>query len=131
MKPNVVIILSDDFGYGSLGCYGAPANLKTPYLDRLAREGRRFTQTYAPGSVCSPTRYGLVTGRNYWRTDVKDGEVPQCHPGVSLCSALRFSGPIDRDISLNVVFGRHDRTGQNFESVTQHSTSSRTAGFPI
>lgn len=74
-KPNIVVILSDDYGWGSLGCYDAPAELKTPNLDRLAREGRRFTNAYAPGSVCSPTRYGLMTGRYYWRTNVKDGKV--------------------------------------------------------
>jgi arylsulfatase A-like enzyme len=74
-KPNVIVILSDDFGCGSLGCYGAPAALQTPNLDRLASEGRRFTQAYAPGSVCSPSRYGLMTGRYYWRTNVKDGKV--------------------------------------------------------
>jgi arylsulfatase A-like enzyme len=74
-RPNIVVILADDFGWGSLGCYGGPADLKTPNLDRLAREGRRFTHAYAPGSVCSPTRYGLMTGRYYWRTSVKDGEV--------------------------------------------------------
>jgi arylsulfatase A-like enzyme len=73
-KPNVVVILADDFGYGSAGCYGA-TGLKTPNLDRLAREGRRFTHAYATGSVCSPTRYGLLTGRYYWRTAVKDGRV--------------------------------------------------------
>ncbi len=72
--PNIVVILSDDYGYGSAGCYGA-TGVKTPNLDRLAREGRRFTQAYAPGSVCSPTRYGMMTGRYYWRTSVKDGEV--------------------------------------------------------
>jgi arylsulfatase A len=74
-RPNVLVILADDFGYGSLGCYGAPTALKTPNLDRLAKEGRRFMQAYAPGSVCSPTRYALMTGRYYWRTSVKDGEV--------------------------------------------------------
>ncbi len=74
-RPNVIVILADDFGYGSLGCYGAPPELKTPHLDRLAHEGRRFTQAYAPGSVCSPTRYGLMTGRYFWRTSVKDGGV--------------------------------------------------------
>ena len=74
-KPNIVVILADDFGYGSLGCYGGPADLKTPNLDRLAKEGRKFTNAYAPGSVCSPTRYGLMTGRYYWRTAVKDGTV--------------------------------------------------------
>jgi arylsulfatase A-like enzyme len=74
-KPNVIVILSDDFGYGSLGCYGAPTALQTPSLDRLASEGRRFTHAYAPGSVCSPSRYGLMTGQYYWRTSVKDGKV--------------------------------------------------------
>jgi arylsulfatase A-like enzyme len=73
-KPNIVVILSDDYGWGSVGCYGAKG-VKTPNLDRLAREGRRFTNAYAPGSVCSPTRYGLMTGRYYWRTSIKDGEV--------------------------------------------------------
>ena len=73
-RPNVVVILADDYGYGSAACLGA-AGLKTPALDRLAREGRRFTSGYATGSVCSPTRYALMTGRYYWRTSVKDGEV--------------------------------------------------------
>ena len=73
-KPNVIVILADDFGYGSVACYGG-AGLNTPHLDRLAKEGRRFTHAYAPGSVCSPSRYALLTGRYYWRTSVKDGEV--------------------------------------------------------
>ncbi|HEY6170486.1 MAG TPA: arylsulfatase [Verrucomicrobiae bacterium] len=73
-KPNIIVILSDDYGWGSVGCYGA-AGVKTPNLVRLAREGRRFTHAYAPGSVCSPTRYGMMTGRYYWRTSIKDGEV--------------------------------------------------------
>jgi arylsulfatase A-like enzyme len=77
-RPNIVCILADDFGWGSLGCYGAK-ELPTPNLDRLAREGRRFTHAYAPGSVCSPTRYGLLTGRYYWRTSVKDGKVLPFH----------------------------------------------------
>ena len=73
-KPNIVILLADDFGWGSLGCYGA-VGVKTPNIDKLAKEGRKFTQAYAPGSVCSPSRYGLMTGRYYWRTSIKDGEV--------------------------------------------------------
>src|SRR5436190_5843651 len=74
-KPNIVLILSDDYGWGSVGCYGAAMGVKTPNMDRLAKEGRRFTHAYAPGSVCSPTRYALMTGRYYWRTPVKDGKV--------------------------------------------------------
>ncbi|MGQ9505979.1 MAG: sulfatase family protein [Thermogutta sp.] len=70
--PNIVIILADDLGYGSVGCYGAPQNLvRTPNIDRLAREGRRFTDANTPSSVCTPTRYALLTGRYCWRTWLK------------------------------------------------------------
>lgn len=71
-KPNIIMILADDFGYGSAGCYGADGKLvRTPNIDRLAREGRRFTDACTPSSVCSPTRYGMLTGRYCWRTSLK------------------------------------------------------------
>jgi arylsulfatase A-like enzyme len=71
-KPNIVIILSDDYGYGSAGCYGAnPALVKTPNIDRIATEGRRFTDANTTSSVCSPTRYSVLTGRYCWRTSLK------------------------------------------------------------
>ncbi|TSA36592.1 MAG: arylsulfatase [Verrucomicrobiaceae bacterium] len=66
-KPNVVVILADDLGYGDLGCYGA-TKIKTPNIDRLASEGCRFTHAYTPSSVCSPTRYGVLSGSYAWRT---------------------------------------------------------------
>ncbi|MBI5832697.1 MAG: arylsulfatase [Armatimonadetes bacterium] len=70
-QPNIVVILADDYGYGSCGCYGAdPALVRTPNIDRLAAEGRRFTDANTPSSVCSPTRYGLMTGRYCWRTSL-------------------------------------------------------------
>lgn len=69
--PNIVIILADDFGYGSSGCYGADGKLvQTPNIDRLAREGRRFTDANTTSSVCSPTRYSVLTGRYCWRTSL-------------------------------------------------------------
>jgi arylsulfatase A-like enzyme/cephalosporin-C deacetylase-like acetyl esterase len=72
--PNIVLILADDLGYGSMTCYGAPTNfIQTPNCDRLAREGVRFTDANTPSSVCSPTRYGLMTGRYCWRTERKYG----------------------------------------------------------
>src|SRR5580700_4697791 len=61
-KPNIVIILCDDLGYGDLGCYGHPS-IRTPNLDKLAQQGMRFTQCYAAAPVCSPSRAGLLTGR--------------------------------------------------------------------
>jgi arylsulfatase A len=64
--PNIIVILADDLGYGSVGSYGAK-KVKTPHLDRLAREGMRFTNAHSPSSVCTPTRYNLLTGRYCWR----------------------------------------------------------------
>ncbi len=73
-RPNIVVILADDFGYGSTNAYGAdPKLVRTPALDRLAREGRRFTDANTTSSVCSPTRYSLMTGRYCWRTSEKHG----------------------------------------------------------
>ena len=62
-KPNVVFVLFDDMGYGEPGCYRAESKLKTPRLDRLAAEGMRFTDAHSASAVCTPTRYGLLTGR--------------------------------------------------------------------
>jgi arylsulfatase A-like enzyme len=68
--PNVVLINCDDLGYGDLGCYGHPV-IKTPHLDALAAEGRRFTQHYAASALCSPSRAALLTGRTPYRTGIK------------------------------------------------------------
>lgn len=79
--PNIVVILADDLGYGSLNCYGADEeHIGTPNMDRLAKEGRRFTDANTPSSVCSPTRYGLLTGRYDWRTNQKHGVVSTTDP---------------------------------------------------
>ncbi len=72
--PNIVIVLADDLGYGSVGCYGAAeALVRTPHIDRLAHEGMKFTDANSPSSVCTPTRYGLLTGRYCWRSPLKHG----------------------------------------------------------
>src|SRR5512137_2771673 len=61
-KPNIVFILVDDMGYADLGCYGAK-DIRTPNIDRLAREGVKFTDFYANAPVCTPTRCAFITGR--------------------------------------------------------------------
>lgn len=71
--PNIVYILADDLGYGDLGCYNSDSKIPTPNLDQLAREGMRFTDAHAPTSVCTPTRYAILTGRYCWRSRLKSG----------------------------------------------------------
>ena len=63
--PNVVLIFADDLGYGDVGCYGA-TKVQTPNIDRLAAEGRRFTDAHSVSAVCTPSRYALLTG-HHWR----------------------------------------------------------------
>ncbi|MCL5270086.1 MAG: sulfatase-like hydrolase/transferase, partial [bacterium] len=67
-KPNILLIYADDLGYGDLGCYGA-TKLATPAIDSLARDGIRFTDAHSPSTICTPSRYGLLTGRYPWRPE--------------------------------------------------------------
>jgi len=97
-KPNIVIILADDLGYGDLGCYGA-TKIKTPNIDRLAAEGLRFTRGYAPSSTCTPSRFSLMTGEYAWRrkdrkNSILDGDAPLCiEPGrLTLPAMLHKAG---------------------------------------
>jgi arylsulfatase A len=90
-KPNIVIILADDLGYGDIGCYGA-TKIKTPHIDRLAREGLKFTDAHTAASVCSPSRYGLMTGQSPWRLH-KKGNGYSLAPGrMTMASLLKAHG---------------------------------------
>ncbi len=71
--PNIVLILADDLGYGDPRCYNAESKIPTPNIDRLAGEGVRFTDAHSPSAVCTPTRYGILTGQYCWRTRLKQG----------------------------------------------------------
>lgn len=70
-KPNILIILADDFGWGDASCNNPDTPLKTPAIDRIANEGIRVTNAHTPSAVCTPTRYGLLTGRYPWRSYLK------------------------------------------------------------
>lgn len=70
---NIVFILADDMGAGDLGCYNPESKIPTPHMDKLANQGMRFTDAHSPSSVCTPTRYGVLTGRYAWRSRLKSG----------------------------------------------------------
>jgi len=75
-RPNLLIILADDLGYGDVQCYNPQrGKIPTPNMDRLAREGMRFTDAHSSSGVCSPSRYTLLTGRYHWRTRLQQGIV--------------------------------------------------------
>jgi len=76
-NPNIIFIMADDLGYGDLGCYGQ-TKIKTPNIDRLAQEGMRFTQAYAGGPVCTPSRSVLMTGLHNGHTPARDN-IPHFH----------------------------------------------------
>ncbi len=69
-KPNIIFIMADDLGYGDLSCYGA-TKINTPNVDKISSEGMMFTDAHSPASVCTPTRYAVLTGRYAWRGRLK------------------------------------------------------------
>lgn len=94
--PNVVIILADDLGYADPRCYGG--KIATPHIDALANQGMRFTDAHSSSSVCTPTRYGLLTGRYNWRSKLKRGVLGGLSPRLiepermTLASMLKQQG---------------------------------------
>ena len=72
-KPNIVYILADDLGYGDVSAYNPESKIKTPNIDHIAATGMRFTDAHSPSSVCTPTRYGILTGRYCWRSRLPRG----------------------------------------------------------
>ena len=69
--PNILFILADDLGYGDVACYNPESRIPTPNLDRFASEGMRFTDAHSPSTVCTPTRYSILTGRMAFRTGMR------------------------------------------------------------
>ena len=67
-KPNIIYLLADDMGQGDVSCYNADGKIPTPNVDRMVREGMKFMDTHTSSGVCTPTRYGIMTGRYSWRT---------------------------------------------------------------
>lgn len=97
-KPNIILIYTDDQGYGDVSALNPDAKFQTPHLDRLIREGMTFTDGHCSDTVCTPSRYGLLTGRYSWRTRLKRGVMGADAPcliengRMTLASLLRDNG---------------------------------------
>ena len=136
-RPNIVLILADDLGYGDLGCYGA-TKIATPHCDRLAREGRRFTDAHSPSAVCSPTRFGLLTGGYPWRENrvprhllagetyvMRDGEPTVASILKSAGYATGCLATLRAQVPLADASGRIAWRGDRFQSAARAGTERR------
>lgn len=132
-RPNIVLILADDMGYGDPGCYNSASKIATPNLDSLARNGMRFTDAHSGCAVCTPTRYGILTGRYSWRSRLKQGVLYGYSPPLlepqrpTIATLLKSSGYRTAAVGKwhvglgwptkdgSVLSDRNDETGQNID----------------
>ena len=137
-KPNIVFILADDMGYDSVSALNPKCGIATPHIDRLMREGMRFTDAHSGSAVCSPTRYGLLTGRYSWRSTLKRGIVGQYKPPLianrrlTVGDMLRKSGYQTACIGKwHLGFNWHDSKGNVTTKPNQVDYSQPVTGGPL
>ena len=118
-EPNIVLILADDLGYGDLSAYGA-TKIQTPSIDSLAAQGVLFSDAHTEASTCTPTRYGLLTGRYSWRTWLKYSALSTTAPllieedRLTIASLLKSAGYSTSIVGKwHLGFGREEGFGEN------------------
>ena len=143
-KPNIVVIFADDLGYGDVRCYNADSKVPTPNIDRLASEGMKFTDAHSPATVCTPSRYSLMTGQMAFRVP-NGGTVFQGAGGPSLIAKGRLTLPtmLRQQGYASAAVGKwhvgltfRDQTGEaihsgRFEDVHRIDFSRRIEGGPL
>ena len=120
--PNIIFIMADDLGYGDPQCYQADSKIATPHMDRLAREGMRFTDAHTPSAVCTPTRYGVLTGRYCWRSSLKKGVLYGDSPALIRPDRLTVAGLLGKYGYHSGVVGKwHLGLGDGLTAETDYS----------
>lgn len=121
-SPNIIFVMADDLGYGDPQCYRAESKISTPNMDRLAREGMRFTDAHTPSAVCTPTRYGVLTGRYCWRSSLKKGVLYGDSPALIEQKRLTVAGMLKHYGYHTGVVGKwHLGLGNGFNEQTDFS----------
>lgn len=122
-RPNIIFILADDIGYGDVRCFHPASKIPTPHIDRLAQEGMRFTDAHSPSAVCTPTRYGVLTGRYAWRTWLKRSVLMAYSPAMIEPGRLTVAGLLKQQGYRTAAIGKWHVgmtfTKTNGEVVTQ------------
>lgn len=106
LRPNIVLILADDLGYGDVRCNNPQGKISTPAMDRLATEGMRFTDAHSSSSVCTPTRYSLLTGRYCWRSRLASGVLGGLSPPLIEAGRLTLAELLRQQGYRTACFGK-------------------------
>ncbi|MDA3924460.1 MAG: arylsulfatase [Kiritimatiellae bacterium] len=107
IRPNIVLILCDDLGYGDVQCLNPEhGKIKTPHIDKIASQGMVFTDAHSGSSVCTPTRYGLLTGRYSWRTRLQRGVVQGFKPCLIAPDRLTVAGLLKKQDYATAIIGK-------------------------
>ncbi|MBB3208902.1 arylsulfatase A-like enzyme [Rhodopirellula rubra] len=134
-RPNVILILADDMGSGDVQVLNPESKIQTPHLDKLAGDGMTFTDAHTPSSVCTPTRYGLLTGRYCWRTRLKSGvlngygEPLMTSHRVTIAGALKEAGYHTGIVGKWHLGLGFQKDGKNFDFTQPVSDGPHTHGF--
>lgn len=130
-RPNVVVILADDLGYGDVQCLNPErGKIRTPHLDRFAAEGMRFTDAHAGASVCTPTRYGLLTGRYAWRTRLQRGVLDNYVEPLIAADRLTLPGLLGQHGYHSMCVGKW-HLGFRVDRAATKSSETKLAGAPL
>ena len=137
-RPNIIFIMADDMGYGDVQALNAKSTIATPHLNRLAKEGMTFTDAHTPSAVCTPTRYGVVTGRYCWRTRLKKGVLGGSSPPLidpqraTVASVLKNKGYTTAIVGkwhLGLEYGRKDGNSKEFDFTKPMTSTPNVNGF--